>query len=133
MTTIDMLADHPGTWMFHCHVRDHMEAGMMAVYTAYGAPAARLPACFQSGRLLEASGKLYARRQKHQPQADCPPHAHIRDVFGTPGFAATLQLRVVIGQADFARSGANSRKAGDSCCQRPVGPGLGLLPVFGEI
>jgi FtsP/CotA-like multicopper oxidase with cupredoxin domain len=25
------VADHPGAWMFHCHVTDHQEAGMMAV------------------------------------------------------------------------------------------------------
>lgn len=30
--TIDMLADNPGTWMFQCHVADHLEAGMMATY-----------------------------------------------------------------------------------------------------
>jgi FtsP/CotA-like multicopper oxidase with cupredoxin domain len=25
------VADHPGDWMFHCHVTDHQEAGMMGV------------------------------------------------------------------------------------------------------
>jgi manganese oxidase len=35
MQTVDMIADNPGVWMFHCHVDDHMEAGMMAVYTIY--------------------------------------------------------------------------------------------------
>jgi manganese oxidase len=35
MVTVDMLADNPGTWLFHCHVADHMEAGMMATYTIY--------------------------------------------------------------------------------------------------
>jgi manganese oxidase len=35
MKTVDMIADNPGTWMFHCHVEDHMEAGMTAVYTIY--------------------------------------------------------------------------------------------------
>lgn len=33
MVTVDMLADNPGTWQFHCHVADHMDAGMMAKYT----------------------------------------------------------------------------------------------------
>ncbi|HUA16469.1 MAG TPA: multicopper oxidase domain-containing protein [Verrucomicrobiae bacterium] len=33
MTSADMMADNPGSWMFHCHVSDHMEAGMMAIYT----------------------------------------------------------------------------------------------------
>lgn len=35
MKTVDMLADNPGTWMFHCHVGEHMEKGMVAVYTIY--------------------------------------------------------------------------------------------------
>ena len=30
MVTVDMMADNHGTWLFHCHVADHMEAGMMA-------------------------------------------------------------------------------------------------------
>jgi hephaestin len=30
--TADMVPDRVGTWMFHCHVSEHMEAGMMAMY-----------------------------------------------------------------------------------------------------
>jgi len=29
MKTADMNADNPGTWLFHCHVADHITAGMM--------------------------------------------------------------------------------------------------------
>ena len=29
---LDMQADDVGTWMFHCHVADHMTAGMMTRY-----------------------------------------------------------------------------------------------------
>jgi hypothetical protein len=28
----DMVPDDPGTWMYHCHMSDHMEAGMFALY-----------------------------------------------------------------------------------------------------
>jgi manganese oxidase len=28
----DMVPDAPGLWLFHCHIDDHMEAGMMARY-----------------------------------------------------------------------------------------------------
>ena len=35
----DMVPDNPGTWMFHCHVTDHFEAGMTALYRV--APAVR--------------------------------------------------------------------------------------------
>ncbi len=32
MATADMLADNPGTWLFHCHVGDHLDAGMLTTY-----------------------------------------------------------------------------------------------------
>jgi FtsP/CotA-like multicopper oxidase with cupredoxin domain len=32
MITADMVADNPGRWLFHCHVSDHMEAGMASMY-----------------------------------------------------------------------------------------------------
>jgi FtsP/CotA-like multicopper oxidase with cupredoxin domain len=32
--TVDVafVADNPGDWLFHCHVLEHMEAGMSAVF-----------------------------------------------------------------------------------------------------
>jgi len=32
MISVTMLANNPGHWLFHCHVADHMTAGMMARY-----------------------------------------------------------------------------------------------------
>lgn len=32
MVTADMVADNPGIWLFHCHVSDHIKAGMLARY-----------------------------------------------------------------------------------------------------
>ncbi|MGA8762408.1 MAG: multicopper oxidase domain-containing protein, partial [Candidatus Sulfotelmatobacter sp.] len=32
METVDMIPDDPGTWLFHCHLEDHMEMGMMTMY-----------------------------------------------------------------------------------------------------
>jgi FtsP/CotA-like multicopper oxidase with cupredoxin domain len=32
MTTVDMLADNPGTWFLHCHVADHLDGGMSATF-----------------------------------------------------------------------------------------------------
>lgn len=29
----DMVPDDPGTWLYHCHVNDHIIAGMQALYT----------------------------------------------------------------------------------------------------
>jgi manganese oxidase len=33
---VDMQPDAPGIWMFHCHVNDHITAGMTALYTVRG-------------------------------------------------------------------------------------------------
>jgi len=33
MKVADMIPDNPGTWAYHCHVTDHMTAGMTALYT----------------------------------------------------------------------------------------------------
>lgn len=33
MKTMDMTPDSPGTWLYHCHVNDHITAGMMALFT----------------------------------------------------------------------------------------------------
>jgi manganese oxidase len=33
MRVVDMVADNPGTWLYHCHVADHMMAGMYTTYT----------------------------------------------------------------------------------------------------
>jgi FtsP/CotA-like multicopper oxidase with cupredoxin domain len=28
---VAFVADHPGDWLFHCHILEHMQAGMSAV------------------------------------------------------------------------------------------------------
>lgn len=32
MLTVDMVPDDPGVWLYHCHVDDHMDMGMVAMY-----------------------------------------------------------------------------------------------------
>jgi FtsP/CotA-like multicopper oxidase with cupredoxin domain len=32
MLTVDMIPDNPGIWLFHCHVSDHMDGGMVSRY-----------------------------------------------------------------------------------------------------
>ncbi len=46
MATADMVADNPGVWLLHCHVSDHMEAGMMVTYTIYPPPPRFCPVTF---------------------------------------------------------------------------------------
>lgn len=31
--TIELVAENPGTWLLHCHVADHIHAGMETTYT----------------------------------------------------------------------------------------------------
>jgi len=32
MKVADMVPDDPGTWLYHCHVNDHIDAGMLALF-----------------------------------------------------------------------------------------------------
>jgi FtsP/CotA-like multicopper oxidase with cupredoxin domain len=32
MNTVDMVPDDPGIWLYHCHIDEHMDAGMVARY-----------------------------------------------------------------------------------------------------
>jgi manganese oxidase len=32
METVDMVPDDPGIWLYHCHIDEHMDAGMLAFY-----------------------------------------------------------------------------------------------------
>jgi FtsP/CotA-like multicopper oxidase with cupredoxin domain len=36
---VDILLDvtNPGAWMLHCHIAEHLEAGMMSTFTVTGA------------------------------------------------------------------------------------------------
>jgi manganese oxidase len=58
MVAVDMLADNPGTWLFHCQVSDHMEAGMMATYTIYQPQTASCPIQFSSADFWKTPGKF---------------------------------------------------------------------------
>lgn len=57
MKTVDMIADNPGTWMFHCHVSEHMESGMMVTYTVYEPQKRQCPIEFTAGNFYDDSGK----------------------------------------------------------------------------
>src|SRR6266496_314083 len=58
MATVDMVADNPGVWMFHCHVAEHMESGMMAVYTIYEPRHCSSPIQFMSADFWHTPGKF---------------------------------------------------------------------------
>ena len=40
MVVADMTPDDPGTWLFHCHVNDHIAAGMLSLYRVVAYPLA---------------------------------------------------------------------------------------------
>lgn len=58
-TTVDMIADNVGTWMFHCHVADHMESGMMVAYTVYEPSNRPCPLQFTAGEFWNIPDDKY--------------------------------------------------------------------------
>ncbi|HZQ18630.1 MAG TPA: multicopper oxidase domain-containing protein [Terriglobales bacterium] len=61
MAVADMKADNPGTWLFHCHVAEHMEGGMMATYTIYQPQECSSPIQLQSADFWQTPGKFHVR------------------------------------------------------------------------
>ena len=60
MVVADMLADNPGTWLFHCQVADHMEGGMMATFIIRHPPRPR-PVEFAAGDFWSQQHRLAVR------------------------------------------------------------------------
>ena len=62
MKVADMIADNPGSWLFHCHVAEHMTEGMFARVTVHpkgAAGASRAPEqCFFGLRQAQESLQL---------------------------------------------------------------------------
>jgi FtsP/CotA-like multicopper oxidase with cupredoxin domain len=85
MVTVDMKADNPGTWMFHCHVLDHMEAGMMATYTIYE-PKQSCPVQFVSADFWNTPGKFKVTVRNTSPKT-------IQNIEVTFDHLMTLQYR----------------------------------------
>ena len=36
LETLTAVADNPGRWLFHCHLNDHMDGGMLALFNVAG-------------------------------------------------------------------------------------------------
>ncbi|XP_032887757.1 ceruloplasmin [Amblyraja radiata] len=49
--TVEMLPQHPGTWLLHCHVTDHIHGGMETTYTVHKKP--------EKGSSFLSFGKLF--------------------------------------------------------------------------
>ena len=63
LEVLDMYADNPGTWLFHCHLNEHMDGGMMALFTVEGtAPAVVLEGKVRLGAWLHIGTTLPIRR-----------------------------------------------------------------------
>lgn len=53
---VDMVADNPGVWIFHCQVADHMESGMTASFTIYKPSKEPCPIQFAAGEFWNPGG-----------------------------------------------------------------------------
>jgi manganese oxidase len=86
--TVDMLADNPGTWMFQCHVDEHLEAGMMATYRIRPAHPRSCPVQFGDANFWPASG-VQAKDTSFQME--------LKNLTAKPIQRLTLESDIVIG------------------------------------
>ena len=124
MKVADMVADNPGSWLFHCHVAEHMMEGMFArvvVHPAGPTTVSRapedaffgLPQAQQSLRIRHAEARL-------RPAAGGPPACELRltgavtvfDAFSV--FTQSIQLQLGRKSVSFKpdRLGASSTPEG---------------------
>jgi hypothetical protein len=83
---VDMVADNPGTWLFHCHVADHMEGGMMAEFTIYEPSTKPCPLQFVSGDFWNVADNKYKLTVKNISGKKIKSFALIFEHFAAPNF-----------------------------------------------
>lgn len=55
--TVEMVAGTPGTWLLHCHVTDHIHAGMETTFTIHGRTAAAASTLQRTCEASQLTGK----------------------------------------------------------------------------
>ncbi len=70
MKVADMLADNPGTWLFHCHVAEHMQEGMFARMIVHPRGAKGAPRELAFFGLRQAQQSLRIQRAEAVVQGD---------------------------------------------------------------
>lgn len=107
MKVADLVADNPGSWLFHCHVADHMAEGMFARLVIH--PASKPAASTAAGdRFLGLPAAQYSMRVKRasaliDPKPDALVPCEIRIAAAVSVFEAfsvfTQPVRVQVGSA----------------------------------
>ncbi|MDB6155929.1 MAG: Multicopper oxidase type 2 [Chthoniobacteraceae bacterium] len=104
MKVADMLADNPGTWLYHCHVAEHMQEGMfsrMVVHPRGSAGVSRAPAAAFFGLPEGAQSlRITSATLVRDPGAKRPPELRILgNVTVFDAFSVfTTAIRIGIGE-----------------------------------
>ena len=117
MKVADMVADNPGSWLFHCHVADHMTEGMFARMTVYpktGTKRAPAPAYFgvagaQQSLVLKSAE---ARIQAEQAMIKITGTVTIFEAFSV--FTQQVTFQLLGGSATFTPNRKGQAQAGQS-------------------
>lgn len=89
MVSVDMVADNPGTWLFHCQVSDHMEAGMMTTYTIRPHPRP-CPLEFLEGDFWQKRNGKFLLRVKNSGTKSIQSFRLASEAFTIPGYVYPL-------------------------------------------
>ena len=79
--TADMYCDDPGVWFFHCHINDHIAAGMKTFYTV------------SPNGLIQAGAGEHLHSQMQKPSA-AAFHTYLLHCPSTLTVLLTLSTRV---------------------------------------
>jgi len=111
MVHADMVADNPGVWLFHCHVKIHMEGGMQARYAVLPRDPARRMLVLDATRplLAKASAMALPTGWKARPDQTAVRPDQLRFTAMGDGFHATLGPAAIF--YDPSRTGQGAFRA----------------------
>ncbi len=80
MKVADLIADNPGSWLFHCHVADHMREGMFTAVTVHPRDAVGVPRTPEAAFLGVGGARSLRldRAEARPPPPDQPEHGEVR-------------------------------------------------------
>jgi hypothetical protein len=92
--SVDMVADNPGTWLFHCQVADHMEGGMMMTYTVLRPPRP-CPLHFVNGDFWQKAGGKFHLTVKNISGKPIKSFQLASEAFAIPGYVYPMPFNAV--------------------------------------
>lgn len=123
---ISKFTDHPGRYLFHCHILEHEDNGMMAQFEVVGESQARVGEHSGDGSHGEGSGRTANHHGNAEGRHHAGDHSHSADKSDAP---ALLGGRLADRAVEGSLGGKPDSQMGMALAMLAVGAGAGVLAL----